>query len=181
MESATTAPVKTVLELQAGQGDAADVEAWIRDALAAAARIATLQGSSVLTSRDRYFVLLRFATQADHDRWRSSDEVVELMRRGEAFVSRDPPVERSGFETWFALPGRDAGAGAPAKWKMALVTWCALLPQIVALSFVVPKSLPFLVNVAVSTAIPVCMLTWIVMPRVTRLLEAWLYARDARR
>jgi antibiotic biosynthesis monooxygenase (ABM) superfamily enzyme len=58
---------------------------------------------------------------------------------------------------------------------MALVTWCALLPQVVALSLVLPNSLPFLVAVAVSTAVPVCLLTWLVMPALTRALHGWLY------
>jgi antibiotic biosynthesis monooxygenase (ABM) superfamily enzyme len=38
------------------------------------------------------------------------------------------------------------------------------------------KSLPFPLGAAISTAIPVAMLTWVVMPRLTKLLYRWLYA-----
>ena len=68
MRPADSAPTKTVLELQAAAGEAASVESWIREALATAGRTGALQGSSVLTEGGRYFVLLRFATEADHDR-----------------------------------------------------------------------------------------------------------------
>jgi uncharacterized protein len=39
-----------------------------------------------------------------------------------------------------------------------------------------PFGLPFLIEAAVSTAIPVVMLTWVVMPRLSRMLYRWLYA-----
>jgi antibiotic biosynthesis monooxygenase (ABM) superfamily enzyme len=56
----------------------------------------------------------------------------------------------------------------------------ALLPQVILLSFIIPKVLPFPVGVALSTAIPVAMLTWVVMPRLTKLLYSWLYAPPRR-
>lgn len=61
---------------------------------------------------------------------------------------------------------------------MALVTWLALLPQVIILSFLIPKGLPFLLNVSLSTAIPVALLTWLIMPRLASLLYRWLYAAD---
>jgi uncharacterized protein len=59
---------------------------------------------------------------------------------------------------------------------MALITWLALLPQAFALSFIVPKEWPRILGVAAGTAIPVAVLTWFAMPRVTKLLYRWLYA-----
>jgi len=61
------------------------------------------------------------------------------------------------------------------------MTGVALLPQVILPAFALaPLRLPFLLEAAVSTAIPVAMLTWVVMPNLTRLLYAWLYAgRDA--
>ena len=59
---------------------------------------------------------------------------------------------------------------------MALVTWCALLPQVLLLGEVMPHELPKLVKSMLGTAIPVVMLTWVVMPWLTRLLQRWLFA-----
>ena len=73
---------------------------------------------------------------------------------------------RSGLEAWFTLPDRPAPMHPPPKWKMALVTWVALRPMVIGLSYALaPLRLPFLVTAAVSTAIPVVMLTWVIMPR----------------
>lgn len=58
---------------------------------------------------------------------------------------------------------------------MALVTWLALLPQALSLGPILLRDLPFVVAVALSTAIPVALLTWFIMPGLTRALYGWLY------
>jgi antibiotic biosynthesis monooxygenase (ABM) superfamily enzyme len=64
----------------------------------------------------------------------------------------------------------------PAKWKMALVTWAALVPMVIALAYALaPLWLPFLPETAASTAIPVVPLTWIAMPSAMKMLYGWLY------
>lgn len=176
-----TDPVKIVLHMRARSGAREALEAWIRELLDAAARSAELAGSSVVTAgRDEYIVLLRFTSHEALEQWESSPEVRTLLHRAEKLMEvGEPPVRRTGLETWFTLPGLPAPATAPPQWKMALMTWLSLLPQVIALSFVIPASWPLLASVAVSTAIPVAMLTWVVMPRLTRLLYGWLYAPAA--
>lgn len=49
--------------------------------------------------------------------------------------------------------------------------------MVIALAYLfAPLRLPFLIQAVLSTAIPVAMLTWIIMPRLTRALYHWLYA-----
>jgi antibiotic biosynthesis monooxygenase (ABM) superfamily enzyme len=144
-----------------------------------ASRFPGLEGSSILTSgsRGEYFILLRFASHAHLERWQGSQEVNTLIEEADTLsVTLEQAQVKTGFETWFALPGIPAPPIAPPRWKMAVVTWLALLPQVIILSFVIPAGLPFLLDAAVSTAIPVAMLTWVFMPRLTRLLYQWLYA-----
>jgi antibiotic biosynthesis monooxygenase (ABM) superfamily enzyme len=176
-DGGTAQPVKIVLERRVGPGAQPPFEQWIKELLATATRSPTLQGSSVLTAGEGdYFILLRFASQADLERWQSSPEVVELLRRGDTLATTPHPhTVRNGLETWFTVPGLPVPRGAPPKWKMALVTWLALLPQVILLSLLIPPALPFLVKVSISTAIPVAMLAWVVMPRLTKLLYRWLY------
>jgi antibiotic biosynthesis monooxygenase (ABM) superfamily enzyme len=173
-------PVKIVLERRVRPGAKEPFEQWVKEVVARAARSPALQGSSVLTAREGdYFILLRFESQAELERWQSSPEVVEHLRKGDALATApDQPVVRSGLETWFTVPGLPASVAAPPKWKMALVTWLALLPQVIILGFLIPKGLPLLVKVSISTAIPVAMLAWVIMPRLTKLLYRWLYPRS---
>lgn len=169
-------PVKLVLERRVAPSSSKAFEGLVTELVQSAARSASLEGSSVFsTSAGDYVVLLRFANQSDLDRWHGAPDVADLLRRIDSIaVGADHTLVRSGLETWFSLPGFPSAHGPPAKWKMAIVTWCALLPQVIALGFIVPP-LPFPFGVAISTAIPVAMLTWVIMPRLTRLLSRWLY------
>ena len=65
------------------------------------------------------------------------------------------------------------GAGTPPSWKIAILTWLALLPQVLVLGLI-PADWSFPVAVTLTTAPPVAVLIWVVMLRVTRLLSAWL-------
>ena len=171
-------PVKVVLERRVKPGAQAPFETWVRDLLESAMGQPGHQGSSVLTTAGgEYFILLRFASQPELEGWQRSAPVAMLLRQGEDLAqSADQPLVRHGLETWFTLPGRPM-LPAPPRWKMAVVTWLALLPQVLLLGFLLPMGLPVVARAAVSTAIPVALLTWVVMPRLTRWLAPWLYAR----
>jgi antibiotic biosynthesis monooxygenase (ABM) superfamily enzyme len=61
---------------------------------------------------------------------------------------------------------------------MALVTWVTIFPLItlvVVASAPLLGGLPLVVRLAVTTGVTVPLMTWVVMPRVTRLLHRWLY------
>ena len=82
----------------------------------------------------------------------------------------------TGLETWFTLPGRSGPP--PPPWKMALVTWLTIFPLItviVRLTGSLLADLPLVVRLGITTAIAVPLMTWVLMPRVTRLLRRWLY------
>lgn len=173
-------PVKVVIERIVTPGQDAAFAEWAQRFLANAAAAQGHEGASVLAAPGggRHVLLFRFASAAEFERWRESPDYRQAMRDADrsSRAGEDPQV-RSGLETWFTLPGAPPRP-LPPRWKMALVTWLCLLPQVIALSFLLaPFGLPFLANVALSTAIPVAMLTWVVMPRVTRALDGWLHGR----
>jgi uncharacterized protein len=61
---------------------------------------------------------------------------------------------------------------------MALVTWATIFPLITLVAFATAPllgRLPLLARLAVTTGVTVPLMTWVVMPRVTRLLGRWLY------
>ena len=101
-----------------------------------------------------------------------------LLERAEPHVAG--PMRTSfvtGLETWFTLPGQP-GAAAPPPYKTALVTWITIFPlitAIVALTGPLLKDLPLAARLGITTALAVPLMTWVVMPRATRLLRAWLY------
>jgi antibiotic biosynthesis monooxygenase (ABM) superfamily enzyme len=61
---------------------------------------------------------------------------------------------------------------------MALLTWITIFPLITALVVALGPLLegfPLVPRLGITTAIAVPLMTWVVMPRVTRLLRRWLY------
>ena len=174
-------PVKIVMERRVRPGAHQAFGQWLQELLTAAARAPQHQGTSVFQAgTDDYFILLRFASAQDLEGWRAAEQTVELLRRGDLHATAPGAVHVvSGLETWFTVPGRPVASLPPPRWKMALVTWLALLPQALLLGRVLPAGLPTLGKVMVSTALPVAMLTWVLMPRLTRWLYPWLYASRA--
>jgi len=172
-------PVKIILERQVHPGAESAFQRWAERYVAAARRFPNHQGSSVLStaSGGSHFILLRFASSEALDAWQRSAEATALLREADAVSAAGPSSQvRSGLETWFTLPGMPAPSKPPANWKMALTTWVALLPMVVALGYIFrPFRLPVLLEQALSTIIPVVVLTWLVMPALTRLLYRWLY------
>ena len=179
LNAASVHPAKIILERHVHPGAESAFQAWAERYVAAARRFPNHQGSSVLStaSGGSHFILLRFASSEALDAWQRSAEATALLREADAVSAAGPSSQvRTGLETWFTLPGMPAPSKPPANWKMALTTWVALLPMVVALGYIFrPFGLPVLLEQALSTIIPVVVLTWLVMPALTRLLYGWLY------
>ncbi len=179
MNYSSKEPVKTVVEYRVHPGREAEFEAWTRAVIDAASRSVGLEGSSVLTSsvRGAYFLLLRFASSEHLARWEALPELAKLEEKAREFTAHGNPQVREGLATWFTLP-ENRGKGDPPRWKMALVTWAAIYPQI-ALLWIATHELPIhpLLNQAFTSMICVASLNWAVMPFLTRKLHHWLVAR----
>jgi uncharacterized protein len=125
-----------------------------------------------------YRIVYRFDTGEHLRAWLDSDERAAWLERAEPHVI-GPMRTRfvTGLETWFTLPDRP-GTPPPPPYKMALLTWLTIFPLItlvvVALDPLLEK-LALVPRLAVTTALTVPIMTWLVMPRVTRLLRSWLY------
>ena len=80
-----------------------------------------------------------------------------------------------GLEAWFRSPHNP-----PPRWKMAVATFLGVLPVAMVLNLAlgpVIRSWPFVPRNAVFNLCVVTLLTWVVMPLVTRLLRGWLRPR----
>lgn len=78
-----------------------------------------------------------------------------------------------GMDAWFAI----AGKPATPKWKTFLVTWLAVYPALLSITYLLNALLPASerpVQLALSSALLTASLTWIIMPLLTRQLRPWL-------
>jgi uncharacterized protein len=124
-----------------------------------------------------YRTVYRFDSVAHLRAWLDSPERAAWLQRAEPHVAGPMATQvLTGLEGWFTLPTRP-GVPLPPPSKMALVTWATIFPLITLVVATAPLvgSLPLVVRLAVTTGVTVPLMTWVVMPRVTRLLHRWLY------
>jgi antibiotic biosynthesis monooxygenase (ABM) superfamily enzyme len=126
----------------------------------------------------------RFDTAQHLRAWLDAPEHAAWLQRAEPHVLG--PLHRqvlTGLEAWFTLPTQP-GAPPPPRYKMAILTWVTIFPLITLLVVATAPllgRLPLVVRLAVTTLVTVSLMTWVVMPRVTRLLGRWLYPDPGRR
>jgi antibiotic biosynthesis monooxygenase (ABM) superfamily enzyme len=125
-----------------------------------------------------YTVVARFASKEVRHAFTSTPEYATWQRRLGELTEGDPRIdELSGLEGWFAS-GDAPSLPKPGKVKMAVATFIGVFPVSTIVGvLVVPyiQQLPMLLVNAIVAALIVILLTWVVMPIVTRLLHRWLF------
>jgi antibiotic biosynthesis monooxygenase (ABM) superfamily enzyme len=129
------------------------------------------------TSRD-YHVVIKFATKTQWRSFRDWPQYVQFRAEIEPLLEREPCVhEMVGLESWFTLPDAPALRPLP-RWKMALVTLLAVYPTSLIFTLLLRPRIahwPLPLQTLLFATTTVGLLTWLVMPLLTRLLAPWLY------
>jgi antibiotic biosynthesis monooxygenase (ABM) superfamily enzyme len=165
--SQTAEPVTVTVARRVHVGREHEFEQWYDGIIGAACRYPGFLGSGVLRPHT-----------AGLERWENSPERAEWLRRADDMVEETGVARVSGLETWFSLPGRTAPA--PPRWKMALVTLAAIVPLVLLMNLTVLPLLsgwPLVARTLVFSGTLTGLMTWVVMPRMTRLFRRFLYGR----
>ena len=179
-------PVTTTVTRRVKAGHEPFYESFLEGIIAAAARFPGHVGVEVFrpssASTGEYRVVYRFDTGEHLRAWLDSDERAAWLERAEPHVVGPLRTQfLTGLEAWFTLPNR-LGTPPPPPYKMALLTWVTLFPLITLVVIALDpllERLALIPRLAVTTAVTVPIMTWVVMPRVNRLLRGWLYTDRA--
>ena len=158
-----------------------EYEEWAHRAVSVSARHGAT-GHIILTPDPavptRRVLIARFANEEVVRAWDASEDRERLVREAAEFSSLD--LQRaSGLETWFALPGKRAMV-PPPRWKQLLATLIGAYPAVVLMSaFVLPRiaTWPLLLRSIVFPVVLLTLMTYVIMPLVTKALRGWLYPR----
>lgn len=124
--------------------------------------------------QDDHVVVFAFDSRADLDRWLESDERRQALARIEPLIEGERTLNVvGGFAGWFSLDGDDA----PPRWKQAVAVLLALYPTTLGLGILqrqVAPDVPWVTALFVSNVVGIAILTWLLMPLVTRWLARWL-------
>jgi uncharacterized protein len=176
--SQTDAPVTRIARRRAMAGQEAAYEAVIRDMFAAMQKSPGFRGADMIPPAEpggAYQVIVKFNSERDLQTWDESPARAAFHQRARAVAEDEPDYRRlTGLEAWFAQPVVPASMHPPRS-RMAFVTWLGIFPTVsLMLWLVLPllQPLPFLPRTAVLTGLIVMAMTWVVMPRLTKL--AWV-------
>lgn len=176
-------PVTVSIARRVLKGKESEYEDWLRRTISAAKQFPGHLGVDILrpsvqTDGD-YVLIVRFDSYAHQQDWEASETRANLLLELGPLTEGDTRVKKaSGLEFWFSLPEVPQSA-APGRHKMALVLSVVVFTLVLLVNLIFGDwlaQMALIPRVLVLALSQVLMLTYVVMPPVTRLLRHWLYS-----
>ena len=178
-ESPETQPVTEVFTWHVVEGKQEEFESWAHGITRAALEFKGHLGSAWLRPEGKgncYQTVVRFSSADLLDTWLRSPERARCVQNLKG-IATEEKVRSTGLETWFHLPNQ--AALPPPRWKMAIVTFGAIWPLSILFDWLVVPSIlhwPLPIRAAVFPFALVPLLTYLIMPNLSRLLRRWLFS-----
>lgn len=182
-------PVTVVVSRKVKPGCEQAYEEWMHGVIQVSSQYEGHLGANVFRPTDDehpdYVLIFSFDSQENLDKWNRSDDRREWLAKMAPLVATSTkPQILTGLENWFTLPAHaHAPVPPPPRFKMAIVTWIAIYPLINILSSLLGPylaPLPRLLQTAVMSVLMISLMTYVVMPRLTRLFASWLFPKSGK-
>lgn len=181
--AASAEPVTVVVTRRVRAGREAAYEAWLARLLESTRALPGYRGVDVHRpppGGHEYTCVYRFDSLADLRGFEQSEGRRRALAEVGELVEADAVLRTmSGLEFWFEPPPGTVVA-QPSRGRMAIVMIVLVYVLVIVLgrgvSWVLPDA-PFELRLLVTICIEVTLLTFVVMPRVTRWLARWIYPR----
>jgi antibiotic biosynthesis monooxygenase (ABM) superfamily enzyme len=177
-------PVTVIVTRRAKKGRIKEFEEWMDGIIHAAMKFEGHMGINVIKPTDpadpSYVIIFRFNNYRNLLIWERSDERKKWIEKGEGVIEGKAKVEKlTGLEFWFT-PSTIGRPATPPRHKMALVTGAVIF---VLLSTLIPQlqiftsNFPPILAILTGVVIMVPLMTYVIMPLVTRVLRPWLFKK----
>lgn len=182
-------PVTVVVTRRAKAGRLEEFEKWMDGIIHEAMKFEGHMGVNIIRpsnpSNPEYVIIFRFNTFENLAKWERSEIRRKWIEKSRDVTEGEAKVEKqTGLEFWFTPSSGNAAImeqhqqqQQPPRYKMAIVVTSiifvlvsVLLPQIRQATI----GLPLLLSTFVGTVVMVLLMTYVIMPSVTRLLRPWL-------
>ena len=185
------APVTVSITRHIDPSHADEMLAWIRAGGALAVRFDGFLGTGWVrsgTDTDEWHMLYRFADEDSLAGWEDSAQRRWGLGAAQGLVGESRLERRTGIEGWFDEPAHTDVEDlrpvppAPPRWKQMVVIWLAFFPLSLLSGWILGATvpgLPLLPRVLLTTLVMTPLMTYVVLPRMTRALEWWLHGRPA--
>ncbi|MEV8254597.1 antibiotic biosynthesis monooxygenase [Rhodoglobus sp. NPDC076762] len=190
--SPENAPITISIERTVDPARIAEATAWMQTGINLATSYPGFLGSGWVragTNSTTWHMLYRFADDAALLHWEQSPERAWWLQSGSGFVHDQRTERRTGIEGWFDEPTEitveHAGLvspvpAAPPRWKQAVTIWLGFFPLNLVFTLLVTMfvpgwdELPIVVRVLLTTLFLTPIMTYLLLPGVTRMLRRWL-------
>jgi uncharacterized protein len=172
-------PVTIIVSRLVKRGFEAQFEEWAKgvthDALAFPGHL----GANIIRPADHshpeYVIIFRFDSYTHLKAWEESDLRRTWLEKSQPLIVGEPKIAReTGLEYWFDVPM----SMMPPRYKQAMISWLAIFPLSYLASILLNLVImPPLVRIMIQAAIVIALMTYIVMPRMTKIFAFWLFKR----
>ncbi|WP_204102798.1 MULTISPECIES: hypothetical protein [Spirulina sp. CCY15215] len=160
-------------------------EEWLKGIGAAAQEFEGHDGVTVIKPKpgghNEYVAILRFNTYPQLCRWLKSDQRKKWIDCVKPLIQESEKVQIiTGLENLVSLPG-SVSVTAPPRYKTAIIVWLGVFLCSSVLGIVLNPllaALPLFLPQLISIGITVFVLTYFVMPLLTRLFYKWLHPQS---
>lgn len=163
--------------------------AWVRAGSALAERFPGFLGTGWVRPNeesDEWHMLYRFDSSSSLAAWEASDERAWWIGSAQGIVGESVRERRTGIEGWFDEPVQHdvedlrPTPAAPPRWKQAVMIWVAFFPLSLLSTLLLARyapHAPVFPRVLGNTLVMTPLMTYLILPRLTRLLDGWLHRR----
>jgi antibiotic biosynthesis monooxygenase (ABM) superfamily enzyme len=167
-----------------------EYEAWTKEINQSAQQFEGFMGVEVIRPRNHhyleYVVIVKFDNYDHCKNWLSSPIYQQWIHRSKQFISkRSQQHLPNGLELWFTLPKSTLPhPPQPEYYKQVIIGVVTVYPLILLANLLLNpllKGIPDVLGLLISVIFVSTLLTYPVMPYITKLLEFWLYPSTPRR
>jgi uncharacterized protein len=167
-----------------------EYETWTKGINQSAQQFEGFMGVEIIRPRDHqypeYVVIVKFDNYAHCKNWLASPVYQQWMQRSEEFISqRSQQHQQNGLELWFSLPkSTSVNPPEPPYYKQVIIGVITVYPLILLSNLLVApllQGLPALLSLLISVTFISALLSYPVMPYITKILAFWLYPSNQKR
>lgn len=182
-------PVTTAVERHVKADRVGDYEDWLHRLLTEAAELPGYLGADIHrpptgAPSPTFTSVFRFETLDDLRAFETSDLRRRYLDEVTELVEADPIwATHTGLEFWFAAPPGTV-VPQPTRWRMALLLGTVVYTLVLifgAVAAAVIPDWPFPLRLATVIAVEITLMTYVLLPFLTRRLATWIYPHMATR
>ena len=177
--NATSLPIHVAITRRIKPGCEQEFQAALKDFFARSLAHTGVRGAAMLapppgSNSTEYGIIRSFASAAERDAFYASPLYLEWKKRIAPLSEGEPETRQlHGLEAFF----RGTSSAPPPRWKMAIATYIGVEIVTISLAFTLGRAIRdwnFFIANPIQNICVVGLLTWAVMPLVTKVLSHWL-------